>query len=72
MSAKGTDLTAQNMKRIAYENDVPVVENKPLARSLYTNVEIGDIIPNDYLQIVATVYAQVGYMNKNKDASGRG
>ncbi len=72
VSAKGTDLTAQNMKRIAYENDVPVVENKPLARSLYTNVEIGDIIPNDYLQIVATVYAQVGYMNKNKDASGRG
>ena len=67
LTAKGVDLTAQNMKKIAREADVPVVENRPLARSLYTEVEIGDTIPNDYLRAVATVYAQIDYMNKNND-----
>ncbi|MBQ9539471.1 MAG: EscU/YscU/HrcU family type III secretion system export apparatus switch protein [Treponema sp.] len=66
VTAKGSDLTALNMKRIAKEADVPIVENKPLARGLYTETEIGDIIPEAYIKAIATIYAQIGYMSKKK------
>jgi flagellar biosynthetic protein FlhB len=65
VAAKGTDRTAQTIKEIARENDVPVVENRPLARGLYNDTEVGDIIPDSYLRAIATVYAQVGFMEKN-------
>ena len=65
-AAKGEDLTALNMRRIAREADVPIVENKPLARGLYTETEIGDIIPEAYIKAIATVYAHIGYINKQK------
>ena len=64
VTAKGEDLTAQNMKRIARENDVPIVENKPLARGLYNDVEIGDEIPDSYLKAISTVYVQIHYLDK--------
>ncbi|MBO6176462.1 MAG: EscU/YscU/HrcU family type III secretion system export apparatus switch protein [Treponema sp.] len=64
--AKGEDMTAQTIKRIARENDIPTVENRPLARGLYNDTSVGDIIPVDYLKAIATVYAQIGYMSKNK------
>lgn len=63
--AKGADSAAQNIKRIAWENDVPIIENKPLARALYAEVEIGDIIPENYYQALAVILAKV-YMMKNK------
>lgn len=64
VTAKGEDLTAQNMKRIARENDIPIVENKPLARGLYHDTQVGDKIPSEYLKAIATVYVQIGYLNK--------
>ncbi len=64
VTAKGEDLTAQNMKRIARENDVPIVENRPLARGLYADCQVGDIIPEAYIKAIVTVYVQIGYMNK--------
>ncbi len=64
VTAKGTDRTAQTMKRIAAENDVPIIENRPIARGLYADTEVGDIIPTSYLRAIATIYAQVGFMNK--------
>ncbi len=64
VTAKGEDLTAQNMKRIARENDVPIVENKPLARGLYNDVEIGSEIPDSYLKAISTVYVQIHYLDK--------
>ena len=67
VTAKGQDLTAQNIKRIAKENDVPIVENRPLARGLYADTEVGDIIPVTYLRAIATVYAQIGYMNRQRN-----
>ncbi len=67
ITAKGTDRTALTMRRIAEENDVPVVENRPLARGLYADTEVGDIIPSTYLRAIATVYAQVGFMNREKN-----
>ena len=64
VTAKGADLTAQNMKKIARDNGVPVVENRPLARGLYTDTQVGDIIPANYLKAIATVYVQIGYLDK--------
>lgn len=65
VTAKGEDLTAQRIKQIAREAEVPVIENKPLARGLYDETEVGDEIPVSYLRLVATVYAQIGYMEQS-------
>jgi flagellar biosynthetic protein FlhB len=40
------------------------VENRPLARGLYTDTQVGDIIPANYLKAIATVYVQIGYLDK--------
>lgn len=62
--AKGQDLVAQNIKKIANENEVTIVENKPLARALYADVEIGQVISEDLYQAVAEVLAYVYGLNK--------
>jgi flagellar biosynthetic protein FlhB len=62
--AKGADELAQRIKRIATENDVPIVENKPLARGLYADVDVGDTIPLIYLEAVAIILAPIMNMDK--------
>ena len=57
--AKGMNTVAENIKKVALESDIPMVENKPLAQGLYKNVEIGDIIPEELYQAVAEVLAYV-------------
>lgn len=57
--AKGAGAVAERIKEIARQNNVPVRENKPLARALYKMVEVGDIIPEEFYQAVAAVLAQV-------------
>nr|WP_237088726.1 EscU/YscU/HrcU family type III secretion system export apparatus switch protein [Paenibacillus larvae] len=57
--AKGTDLIALKIKEVAKENGVTIMENKPLARALYAQVEIGQAIPADLFQAVAEVLAYV-------------
>lgn len=57
--AKGTDFLAQKIKEVARENDVEIVENKPLARMIYHNVDLGGIIPPELYQAVAEVLAFV-------------
>lgn len=59
VTAKGQDEVALRIRRIAEEAGVPVVENKPLARALYADVEIGDAIPEKYYQAIAAVLAHV-------------
>ena len=59
VNAKGEDNQALLIRRIAEENDVPVVENRPMARVLYTNVEVGDIIPNEYYNAIAVIYSHL-------------
>lgn len=63
--AKGADYVAAKIKEIARDNDVEIVENKPLARMIYFNVELGDEIPQEMYQMVAEVLAYV-YRLKNK------
>ena len=62
--AKGVDSVALRIKEIAKENDVPIKENRPLARELYDKVEVGDIIPEKYYEILSIILAEV-YNMKN-------
>jgi flagellar biosynthetic protein FlhB len=68
--AKGEDELAFRIRRIAEENEVPVVENKPLARALYAEVEVGDFVPIQYYEAVATVLAYVQRMNEKRRHEG--
>ena len=65
--AKGEDFLAARIKEAAKENNVEIVENKPLARMLYYNVELNEEIPPELYQAVAEVLAFV-YNLKNKRA----
>lgn len=64
--AKGADYVAANIREAAKVHGIEIVENKPLARMLYYNVEIGDQIPPELYQLVAEVLAYV-YSIKNKE-----
>jgi flagellar biosynthetic protein FlhB len=64
--AKGADLMAMRMRERAQENNVPMFENKALARSLYKNSEVGDPIPNDMYQGVAEILALVFQMEERR------
>jgi flagellar biosynthetic protein FlhB len=63
--AKGADFLAQRIKKIASEAGVPLVENVPLARTLYKSVKVGHPIPRALYQAVAEVLAYV-YRLKNR------
>jgi len=63
--AKGENFLAQRIKEQAREYDIEIVENKPLARMLYANVEVGEMIPPELYQAVAEVLAFV-YKLKGK------
>lgn len=57
--AKGADHLAFKIKEVAKENHIEIVENKPLARMLYANVEVGEQIPPELYQTVAEILAMV-------------
>ncbi|WP_438317641.1 flagellar biosynthesis protein FlhB [Sporosarcina sp. FA9] len=57
--AKGVDFVAQKIKLIAQEHEIITVENRPLARSLYDQVEIGDRVPEEFFKAIAEILAYV-------------
>ncbi len=57
--AKGTDRVALKIREIAAENNIPIYENKPLARGLYADANIGDEIPYEFYKTVADVLSLV-------------
>jgi len=63
--AKGAGPVAENIRRIARENNVPLVEDKPLARNLYSSVDIGQEVSMELYQAVAELLAYV-YKLKGK------
>ena len=69
--AKGVDAIALRIREVAKANDIPVVENPPLARALHATVKIDDEIPVEHYQAVAQV---IGYVMKLKRgfSAGRG
>lgn len=62
--AKGIDTVAQQIKKIARESEVHIVQNPPLARSLYADVEVEKPIPHELFEAVAEVLAYIYKMNK--------
>jgi flagellar biosynthesis protein FlhB len=64
--AKGQDFFALKMREVAKANNVPMVENKPLARSLYATVEVDHMIPPELFLAVAEVLAYVYAHNKGR------
>jgi|Deesub1362A_J573_1020465.scaffolds.fasta_scaffold01758_9 flagellar biosynthetic protein FlhB len=63
--AKGAGKVAEKIKATAREHNIPVIEDPPLAQALYKQVEVGDTIPADLYESVATILAHV-YRMKNK------
>lgn len=65
--AKGMDAVALKIREIATENDVPIIENPPLARALYASVEVDETIPAEHFKAVAQV---IGFVMRLKNRSG--
>jgi flagellar biosynthetic protein FlhB len=63
--AMGADLIAEKIKSLARENNIPVVENKPLARTIFKTMKIGQVIPRELYVAVAEVLSYV-YKLKRK------
>lgn len=61
--AKGADLVAKRIRDLADENDVPIVENPPVARALYATVELDQEIPPEHYKAVAEI---IGYVMRLK------
>ena len=57
--AKGVGFLALKIRELAQEHDIPVVENKPLAQTLYKSVEIGQYIPGNLYKAVAEILAYI-------------
>ena len=57
--AKGENLLARRIKAIAIEYEVPMVENKPVAQSLYALGRVGEVIPLELYRVVAEILANV-------------
>jgi flagellar biosynthesis protein FlhB len=68
--AKGQDLVALQIRRVAEEHDVPVIEDQPLARALHAAVEIGRLVPEELYQAVAQVLAYVYRVAGRKRVAG--
>jgi flagellar biosynthetic protein FlhB len=64
VTAKGFDEVAQHIKQLARDYDVPVIENKPLARALAAKVKVGKVIPVELFVAVAEVLAFVFRLRK--------
>ena len=64
--AKGADLMAMQIRKIAGEHNIPMVENVPLARMLYKHVKVGKPIPSQFFRAVAEVLAYVYRLKTTK------
>lgn len=70
--AKGADLVAAQIRRVAEEHGIPTLRNPPLARTLYQRVELGEMIPEDLYAAVAEVLAFVYRTAGRRRRSERG
>ncbi len=64
--AKGAGIIAQKIKEIARQNNIPLHEDKPLARELYRIVDVGEEIPEKLYKVVAEVLAFVYSFNRKR------
>jgi flagellar biosynthetic protein FlhB len=68
--AKGGDHLAAKIREIAERNRIPMVRDVPLARTLYSTVEVGQEIPPDLYKAVATVLAFIMTLRKRGSTAG--
>lgn len=61
--AKGADILAMKIREIAKENNIPIIENKPLARMIYKDVDVDEEVPEDMYGAVAQVLVAVYKIN---------
>ena len=66
--AKGVDIVAQKIKKIAIEHDIPIKEDRELARAMYDKVEIGFPIPVEFYMAIAEVMAWVHKLKNDRAA----
>ncbi|MCP4969070.1 MAG: flagellar biosynthesis protein FlhB [Arcobacter sp.] len=64
--AKGIDFIALKIKDIARDNDIPIIENPALARSIYNQIEIDQEIPNEFYKALAEIFSYVYELKKRK------
>jgi flagellar biosynthetic protein FlhB len=62
--AKGADLMAERIKALAKEHNIPIIENKPLARTIFKTLKIGQVIPRELFVAVAEVLSYVYKLRK--------
>jgi flagellar biosynthetic protein FlhB len=62
--AKGQDLIALSIRRVAEENGIPVIEDKALARSLYAKVEVDQMIPVEFYRAIAEIFIRLQKRNR--------
>lgn len=67
--AKGADHVALKIREVAKENNIPVLENPPLARALFATVEVDEEIQEDHYKAVAGVIGYIMRLNKGEAAS---
>lgn len=63
--AKGADLMAAQIRHLANDNDIPIIENKPLARSLFAKVEVDAQVPMEHWQVIAEIIGYVMDLRRN-------
>ncbi|HEX7672747.1 MAG TPA: flagellar biosynthesis protein FlhB [Bdellovibrio sp.] len=64
--AMGADSVAENIKALAREHNIPIVENKPLARTIFKTMKIGQVIPRELFVAVAEVLSYVYRLRRKK------
>ncbi len=64
--AKGIDFIALKIKDIARENDIPIIENPALARSIYAQIEIEEEIPSEFYKALAEIFSYVYELKKKR------
>ena len=64
--AKGMDHMAEKIKEIARQNNIPIIENKPLARTIFKTMKVGQVIPRELFVAVAEVLSYVFRLRRKK------
>lgn len=64
--AKGIDFIAIRIKEVARENDIPIIENPALARSLFEQIDLDREIPNDFYKAMAEIFSYVYELKRKR------
>ena len=66
VTAKGADAMAMQIRAIARRHGIPIMENRPLARTIWTKVKVGKPVPGFLFQAVAEILAKVYRVGKRQ------